>query len=262
VEELSPAGFRVTVTYFTGVPVLNPRPTCTTDVVFSSNSGNVRLDVAPLNCGDFGAGQSLVQNLFNPAGLVAALIAGLALAYTVIRNAGSSQPLLPVPSVRLPGATASIFPRTVAAGPLRFSFTYASPLFVGTVPASPTLRFPFTWPDPVFRQPQVSIVGPTEVTLTADEGFTSDQSYAAAAVDLVSPSFQWFLDDQLVSTEGSPLITFNSPTRRIGDERRRSLRVRALDALPNPVGPRLEASAQLTVTTTTARSRPGPREPR
>ncbi len=86
VTELAPAGFTITASYDTDVPVLRPQPTCNSRVMFSGVGGSVQVNVAPVDCGDFGIVNSILLRFDAfPLGLTGLL----ALAYVAISNVGT-----------------------------------------------------------------------------------------------------------------------------------------------------------------------------
>jgi len=259
VTELAPAGFTITASYDTDVPVLRPQPTCNSRVMFSGVGGSVQVNVAPVDCGDFGIVNSILLRFDAfPLGLTGLL----ALAYVAISNVGSGVPPLPDSRFHIGlGPTANdLFPREVPAGPLKFSLTYGSPLFSGGGGMQRSLRFPFTWAQPTPRMPTVAIRGPVAVTLSADETPpATTASFMAVTTDLVAPTFQWKLGTQAISGGAMMQITLKAPSLRPSAQRTFHITVTAVDGISNPIGPQQQATASIDVVGT-VRHLPGFRD--
>lgn len=240
ITELAPAGFAITVSYDTDVPVLRPQPTCNSNLMFSSVGGSMQVNVAPVDCGDFGIVNSILLRFDAfPLGLTAGL---LALAYG----------LLPIPdqrfNVSLDPRANDLFPREVPAGPLKFSLTYRNPMFSGGGGTQRSLRFPFIWAQPTPRMPSVTIRGPVAVTLSADETPpTTIALFAAVTTDLVTPTFQWKLGNQAIPGGAMVQITLKAPGARPPAQRTFHITVTVVDGIANPLGPQLQATASIDV---------------
>ena len=246
VNVVLPSTLHVAASYSGSLPSLGPvTPTVDTSITFGASAGNLTLTSTPLNAGDFGAGQLIVQNLFNPFGMAVLVLGGIGLGGFVIHNLGSNLPALPaLPALPLPNP-ASLLPRNIPLDVQKMTLLYRTPdiLTRGAAMGTPglqVLHLPLVW-DIVNRVPAVTVSGPTSAALP---GGTGEATYHANTTDLVNPTFAWTIGGvaQPGQAGANALLTLTANSTRVGTSRNFVVGVRAVDGAV----PTLTASGSIT----------------
>ena len=146
VSVVLPSTLHVVASYSVSLPSLGTaQPSVDTSITFGASGGAVTLSSTPLNAGDFGAGQLIVQNLFNPLGLTVLILGGLGLGGFVIHNLGSNLPALPaLPALPLPNP-ASLLPRSIPLDAQKMTLLYQTPDIVTRGARRACRSFTFRW---------------------------------------------------------------------------------------------------------------------
>jgi hypothetical protein len=241
----SPADFLVSVAYDIDIPLLGLTSNCTSMVTFRAAGGRVRIDSSPVQCGDHGIFDAVIKNLFTPGAFEVGLTSVLYFAYNAISHPGGGSPAA---GAGAPPVGSGLFPSEILAGPLKFSFTYGAPAFILGLGGG-NFRFPFSWTQ-ALRMPSLSLRGPATVVLRRDD----PTRFEAVPVDMVAPSFQWFLDDQPVPGDAVAMIDLMEPGPRAGT-RKHKVRVQAVEPPSSYATKPVSVAAELLVTTKLA---PGP----
>jgi hypothetical protein len=250
VSVVLPATLHVVASYTGWLPSLGAiSPTVETNITFGASGGNLTLTATQLNAGDYGAGQLIVQNLFNPFGITVLLLGAIGLGGFVIHNLGSNLPALPgLPALPLPNLS-SLLPRAVPLDVLKMNLVYQTPEIVtrgasaGTQTGTPlnpgpvvgatsglqALRLPFGW-NLAARAPSLTVSGPTSVGLP---GGIAQVTYHANTVDMVNPTFAWTIGGvaQPGKTGASAALTLNAHTTVNNTAKNFVIGARAVDGI-------------------------------
>jgi hypothetical protein len=258
VSVVLPSTLHVVASYSVSLPSLGTaQPSVDTSITFGASGGAVTLSSTPLNAGDFGAGQLIVQNLFNPLGLTVLILGGLGLGGFVIHNLGSNLPALPaLPVLPLPNP-ASLLPRSIPLDAQKMTLLYQTPDIVtrGATPGLQVLHLPLAW-NIVSRVPALTVSGPTSAAL---ESGVAQLTYRANTTDMVNPGFAWTVGgvSQPGQAGSSATLTLNAHTTTVGTSKNFVIGARAVDGVVSS----LTASNTLTTHGTVIRPNEGERDP-
>ena len=261
VSVVLPSTLHVVASYSGWLPSLGAvEPSVDTSITFGANSGNLTLSSTPLNAGDYGAGQLILRNLFNPFGMAVLILGGIGLGGFVIHNLGSNLPALPgLPALPLPNP-ASLLPRNIPLDTLKMTLLYQTPDIVtrgasagtptgtvlnpgpvaGATPGVQVLHLPMAW-SIVSRAPALTVTGPTSAAL---ESGVAELTYRANTTDMVNPTFAWTVGGvaQPGKAGATAKLTLNAQTKVVGASKNFVIGARAIDG----VVPSLSASNSLT----------------
>jgi hypothetical protein len=250
VSVVLPSTLHVVASYSGSLPLLGSvDPSVETSVTFGASAGNLTLSSTTLNAGDFGAGQVILQNLFNPLGLTVLILGALGLGGFVIHNLGSNLPALPgLPALPLPNP-ANLLPRSIPLDVLKMTLLYQTPDIVtrgasagtptgsvlnpgpvvGATPGLQVLHLPMAW-NIASRVPALAVTGPTSAAL---ESGIATLTYRANTADLVNPSFAWTIGgvSQPGEVSASATLTLNAQTTVVGTSKNFVIGARAVDGV-------------------------------
>lgn len=250
VSVVLPSTLHIMASYSGWLPSLGAvEPSIDTSITFGASNGNLTVSATPLNAGDFGAGQLILHNLFNPLGLTVLILGGIGLGGFVIHNLGSNLPALPpLPGLPLPNP-GNLLPRDIPMDLLKMTLRYLTPGIVtrgasagtptgsvlnpgpvvGATPGLQVLRVPMSW-DIVQRQPALTITGPTSAGL---EGGVGDLTYRATTSDLQNPSFAWTLGGVAQPGKVGPkaTLTLHVGSTAVGASKNFVIGARAVDGI-------------------------------
>jgi hypothetical protein len=250
VSVVLPSTLHVVASYSGWLPSLGAvEPSVDTSITFGASSGNLTLSSTPLNAGDYGAGQLILHNLFNPLGLTVLILGGIGLGGFVIHNLGSNLPALPgLPALPLPNP-ASLLPRSIPLDVLKMTLLYQTPDIVtrgasagtptgtilnpgpvvGATPGLQVLHLPMAW-NIVSRVPALTVTGPTSAAL---ESGVAELTYRANTTDMVNPAFAWTIGGvaQPGKVSASAKLTLNAQTTVVGSSKNFVIGARAVDGV-------------------------------
>jgi hypothetical protein len=270
-----PSTLHVFASYTGWLPSLGAEsPSVDTSITFGASGGNLTLTAMPINAGDYGAGQLIVENLFNPFGLTVLILGGIGLGGFVIHNLGSNLPALPsLPALPLPNP-ASLLPRSIPLDLLKMMLLFQTPDIltrgasagtptgtvlkpgpvVGAAPGLQVLHLPFAWSIDE-RRPALTVTGPTSAALP---GGSAPLTYRANPTDLFNPTFAWTIGGvaQAGQTGASARLTLNANTTKVGTTKDFVVAARAVDGAVSS----LAASGSMTTQGTVIRADGGANE--